>query len=554
MDRLRLHITQRPWLLSILLAVAFLPIKLYGSDCSYLNMHAARDWERGWQMWHGVRAWWNGPELLFRGSIPGCFFNLLTGLFQIPSRNPLWAAMGPGILFCIAIGFFHDGMRRVFGDRVALWCALLYGAQPLGTIALRYLWNPAYLFVFAAIALWCVARAIRERNGGWMAGALTSLLLAVQIHLSVYAAVGAVVVIMLRFRLFPRWWQWLAVIAIYTACVAPYFFNQWRDGWPDRAMQRQTALDSQIDVSRFKVNPLFFPPFGVQIFVQYLGYPQTFPFSYYERFYQASPTFRRIGKVAFLVTAPLVLLLLAGVARAFSRPGADDEGAIARRRYTEAATIYLVGCCLPHLLWNPRAQGIFADHFGVPIRYLLILWPSQWVLMGAALSWGFERTPFVRRALAAWLAAMIALCLVVTVLFNYQARRSGEPFNYLFYQTMPVHALRDKVALAEHLVTKWGVDEQVLQDRVHTADSMMLGMEESMDYEIRAALEHHPSHPKADPGVFYFLCKPRDLPHVKGDAETLESRDFGGVGLVVYRPNQDLGRWQVDAPLSWWWF
>ncbi|HMX61890.1 MAG TPA: hypothetical protein PKD58_02360, partial [Candidatus Sumerlaeota bacterium] len=64
----------------------------------------------------------------------------------------------------------------------------------------------------------------------------------------------------------------------------------------------------------------------------------------------------------------------------------------------------------------------------------------------------------------------------------------------------------------------------------------------------------NPGHPKADPGIFYFLSGSAELGRVKGDAEILEQKSFGSIGLTVYRPRQDLSRWQVDAPLSWWWY
>ncbi|MCC6546962.1 hypothetical protein IT570_07315 [Candidatus Sumerlaeota bacterium] len=556
MGGLREHLERKPWLVSLALAIAFLPIKLYGSECGYLNMHAARDWERGWQMWHGVQPWWNGPELLFRGAIPGFFFNVLAGIFQLPARNPIFASYGPGFLFCGAIFFFHDGVRRVFSPAAALWGTLLFASQPLGTIALRYLWNPSYLFVFSAIALWCVARAVGERRGGWMSGALMATLLAAQIHLSAYSATLAVVLMMIRSRLFPRWWQLLLVIAIFAATVTPYFVSQYLNAWTDQAALRQNELEVQLNITRILPNPTFFPPFGIQFWVQPSHYFKTFPFSYYERFYEARRAFAWLGSMGFVLTVPLLVAAFGGMLAGMRKCCFPEAGGDLKRMYLQCAAIYLIACCIPQIFWNPGAKsGLYANNanFGVPIRYLLIFWPSQFILMTGALEWIFARRRFALPT-RLWLSAAVGVCLMLTVLFNWQGLRTGEPFNYLHLSERPVHAVRDKFALARHLVNKWGVDDATLQARVHTAGFMMTGAEESMDYEIRAALEMNPAHPVADPGVFYFLCEAPELARVKGDAEILEQSAFGGIGLTVYRPRRDMSAWQVDAPLSWWWY
>ena len=555
MGALRESLERKPWLLSLVLAVVFLPIKLYGSDCGYLNMHAARDWERGWQMWHGVQVWWNGPELLFRGAIPGYFFNLLAGIFQIPTRNPIFASYGPGLLFCGGIFFFHDGMRRIFSAATALWATLLFASQPLGTIALRYLWNPSYLFIFGALAFWCIARALAERRGGWMAGALVCTLLAAQLHLSAYSATVAVLLLMVHCRIFPKWWHWLIVVGIHAAFVGPYFYTQYMNAWPDRAAMRQNQLELQSNLARILPNPTFLPPFGLQVFVQYPGYPRTFPFSYYERFYEARRAFRYLGFMGFALTVPFILAMIAGLVASLKRRTSDEPTGDAKRLYIQCAGIYLAVCCIPQVLWNPSAKvGLYANdaNFGVPIRYLLVLWPSQFVLMS-----GWLEKVFAGRLsgmIRLWLGAAVGTCVLITLAFNWQARKTGEPFSYLHLHDRPVHAVRDKFALARHLVDRWGVDDAILQSRVHTAGFMMTGAEESMDYELRAAEEMNPGHPKADPGIFYFLSSASELGRVKGDAEILEQKSFGSIGLTVYRPRQDLSRWQVDAPLSWWWY
>lgn len=552
-SRVDAAVAERPWLVSLAVALAFLPLKLFGFEVSYLNIHAARDWERGWQMLHGQAMWFHGPELLFRGTIPGGFFNLLTGLTQIPHRNPFLAAMVPPVLFCGAIFFFHDAGRRLFGQRAALVAALAMGLFPLGTISLRYVWNPAYMYIFGSVALWCLARAFAERRPGFVAGALASLLLASQIHLTGYGGVLAVVVIAAVFRLWPGWRPLLAVALLHGAFLLPYYVSQWMGDWPDRAAHELTRVNLDMDVMRMRPNPYFWLPWGMQFLVQppldRMGLEQTFPFSYLERFHQSARWHSQLGLAAFWASLPVGLLMLAGAVRGWvgRRSGLEPE----RRRFLAACCLYILIVSSPQFFWNPVAKGMYVENFGVPTRYFYILWPAQFFLLAGGLHWLWGRW---RWAAAALVAPGLLLNAWLTVAFHVEARRTGEPFNYLTQRGWPVHALRDKVALASFLVEKYGMTEEVLLKRVHTEGKLLLFTEESLDYELRAALESMPDHPAADMTLYYFIYRPENDARIVGRFEEVERKRFGGLAVMVYRPKIDLSRWQPDAPISWWWY
>ncbi len=557
MEKLRAAFRDRPWLLSVVVAAATLPVKLFGYAVGYLNIHAARDWERGWQMLHGVRAWWHGPELLFGGSIPGFFFNILAGLFQVPHRNPFFAAMGPALLFCVSVGFFHDAVRRLFRPRPALLSTIVYAVFPLGTLALRYYWNPSYLFVFTTLTLWCVARAIADGRRNFMAGAVMAALLASQIHLSGYSLVIAVIGMMFLLRMRPGWGWLLLVLAIHVGFLAPYYISQSMRGWPDINMWVYHKQIPEVDVMRVAPTHNFLSGVGLQLLVKPPGWEQAEPFSYFERFYREAGTIGRlVGRLGWFLSLGVLALFLQGAYRLLRRSPEDPVARNAAAFARMALLVFLV-VCLPVLLWNPALGA--ERRTDQPLRYYFIFWPAQFIVMAygmnVLLGHAEIRRSAWRKTLTIWTGVFAAVCLMFTGMFMQKAIATGKPFQYIKYVNISVHALRDKVEAARFLRTEYGVTEDLFLTRVHTAGDLLHMPEESLDYEMRSAIENHPDAPEPDPSLYYFLFESEDLERLAGKYREVELRVFGSLGVLVYRPTTPVPEdWQIDPPVSWWWY
>lgn len=535
---------RRPWLLSIGLALFFLPFKLHGFRLAYLNIHAARDWERGWQLFQGEKIWLHGPELLLGGSVPGFFFYLLTGLTQFPVRMPELAAAVPPLLFCLSIAFFHDAMRRLFLPSAALLAAFAYGCFPFGTIVLRYLWNPSYLFFFGALALWFLVRSFREERPALAGWAFLPLLLAGQIHLTMYFVAGALVAVLAVRRWFPGWRVIALVLAIQGVFLGPYYAQQFLGGWTDHVGLKANARADRVEIARLAPNPNFVPVLGLQLVTQAPSerlWPQTFPFSYYDLAYRRDGLVRAAGWLSFFLTASLLPLLVLGAVRRGGEP--------ARRAVINYALLALLFVSLPHLFWNPRLGD--DPNVGVPARYFFAAWPCQFVLLAAGLDLLLRRprwrTPLAGLVLAAGLSG-----LLLTTLFTLHAARTGNPFRYLKYDHWPVHTLRDKMAVARYLVAEYGLTEELFQRRVHTGGDLLVIPEESLDYEIRAAIETVRPRGEPDDSLYYFLFDAAGREHLAGEWDQVDLRIFGAFGLLVYRPHHDLSGWKTDPPVSWW--
>ncbi len=552
---------ERPWRTGVLLAVLFLPLKLYGFETSYLNIHAARDWERGWQMLRFEQGWWHGPELLFRGSIPGFFFNVLSGLFHFPFRNPMFAAMGPPILFSASVFFVFDFLRRLYPISISVTGTLLYGALPMGTVLLRYLWNPSYLFLFTAIAVWFIVRSVMEKRRNLLAGALISLLLAFQVHITALAALLACFLCSLALRIVPARKVWALFFGLAILFFVPYIVDQWRSGWPDGVARQHLEVDAHIDIYRYRLNPNFVLPFAMQVFHQppldQFQLRQTFPFSYYEHYYYSSPSASRLGTYAFFLSLPLALCALGGVVSAVFRLAQRDRSPRALVLFFSLA--WLLAACLPQVIWNPKTLLHGEDDFGVPVRYFIILWPVQFLFAAEGLHRLVLFTSGRFKGSVQWLPPLLMapaiVCFVLfTVSFHLHARRTGEPFRYLHIPDWPVHTLQEKLDIAYHLVGEYGVDEEIMLTRVYTEGPILYLTEESLDFEIRTALERTPDRPEPDPELFYFIYKPHNRERIAGDYDEVERRRFKALELLVYRPLQDQQEVEVDPPISWWWY
>jgi hypothetical protein len=79
--------------------------------------------------------------------------------------------------------------------------------------------------------------------------------------------------------------------------------------------------------------------------------------------------------------------------------------------------------------------------------------------------------------------------------------------------------------------------------------------EESLDYEMRSAIENHPDAPARDPSLYYFLFESEDLERLAGNYREVDLQVFGSLGVLVYRPTVPVPEdWQIDPPVSWWWY
>ena len=538
---------RHPFAVAAGLVVLFGLVKLYGFQFGWLNIHGARDVERGWELLHGERLWLSGPEMSFGGSTPGWFLYFFLGLFQIPARNPLLLAAVPGALFAVSVGFVYDAARRFFLPGTALACAMLYGAFPFGTFVVRYIWNPSFIFFFSALAFWAIAVGISSRRPGWFALALLAALLTTQLHISGFTIVAAVIVFMLATRSNPGRGPLLGVVGVYLAIILPYFIHEMLHGWPDHIrLTFQQETGEGLQVFRVRYVETFLSVVGLHLFVKPPWWPELPPFEYYSQYYRGGGHVAAVlGWALFLLSIGMLKLFLAGIW-------------LALRHTKERATPFLlfamlaiVLTCLPMMVWNPLIGGV--EDIRHPPRYFFVFWPAQFFLVSAGVHWIRTHAPALRPVLAGFILVYTGLALGMTWHFVEVAKRDRVMFRYTTEYPGTVRPIIDKMNLAHFLVEYHGVDEGRFLSRVHADRKVFIHTEEDLIHELRWALETG-TRGEHDEDTYFFLYDTGDRDQITGEFEALDQAEFGTLGVLVFRPGRPLEDWQPDAPVGWWWY
>ena len=535
------------WRMSLVLALGALALKGFGAEVGYLTIHGARDWERGYRLLHGLGGFWHGPEKSDGTVIPGFFFNLLTGLFQLGGRGIWPAAAGPAILFAASVLLLHDALRRALKPWPALAGAALYATFPLGTLAMRYLWNPSYLFLFLVLAVYGVSRAVHERRGNFLALSLASALLATQLHATAWFLVGGIALAAAGARLCPTW-KWLAVVvALHAAFIVPHYVAESARDWPTANNFTPHPPDEPPLNARLSAAPApnLFWCLGRQVFTPNPASRENAPwtFSYDEwRLQDGTPVFKGLAWAASALSLPLGLLCLWGWIAALKAGGP--------RR---ALALHAIGIAVPLVaffwLWAP--DGGTGARANLHLRYFFVLWPLQFIGVALALEDLAARRPAWWRWIGAWAAVATLVFALHGLRFMQEARRDGRPFQYLHYTGVVVFSLRDQMDVARFLVEEHGVTEATMRTHVHSPATMWFVAEQSLTYPMRAALDSAGEVAPFDAGTYFYVTRSEWEPFLEGDFEELDRRVFGSLAVVVFRPGAPLPEgWVPDYPVD----
>ena len=171
---------------------------------------------------------------------------------ELVSHSPVVAAAYVAIMDAFGAVFLYWTGKSLGGPTAGLVAGLLYALQPAAVVYGRTIWNPDFVPLCAAVALWGLVE-LWQRDRLWaQATALFAIGCAAQLH----PQAAALLVVWLATAIAKRragWPSGVAVLAL-GLVLAPYLYLQATSGWSDvraawQYLQQPKVLDAQAFVA-----------------------------------------------------------------------------------------------------------------------------------------------------------------------------------------------------------------------------------------------------------------------------------------------------------------
>lgn len=556
------------WTLLALTVIGGTLLRLDSPGAGYFNMHAARDCFRALEMIHGESFPLSGPEMFYGGRTPGWFYYLLLSVPLAFSPSPLGVTVWAALLMGVALLLCHLTCRRYLGPATGLAATALFAASPISVSMMRYMWNPIFLPPFNVAALLTLL-LWRVEGRRWALGVFLIVVgLAFQIHFSAY-------VYLVPLLAFAPWrrgrrpgWDVLLVAAV---ALAPFF-------WPHVAHEMQIGGDTftaRVAATAAEPDRMFTAapnPTALPQALQHIRvdlHEQTEPWRhqhfvhFMDTLEERHPRWLVFANAVELLSVLLVPFFVIGaVALALVALGRPRRAAARLEElFAQPAAARPLAWALWTWLGVSFAVLLFVGHvedgvrLPIPARYFIIWYPLQFIVI--ALGMKTVRLIDLRRlrargsdpAVAApvWrqgfgpvltaAIAVLALCQAgLALLFLRVSAASGATFYFSGQESRPCFNVGDKMAVADLLVNRHGLNLRAFRERFTTAGIYRdLHNEEFIDYELRCQ-PRFLTQPDPPPGLRFHLSdrlSPLRLPVDKIHIESIDG--VGELRVITYR-------------------
>lgn len=293
----------------------------------------------------------------------------LTGL------DPVGPAMMVGLFGLTTIFLVWLTGKEFFGSKVGLIASLLYAVSPLVITHTRSSWNPNPMPFFSLLAIYGLYKAVKDKEGKWLALVGACLGVAIQLHYIAFVLIISVILMLIIFRpkIYFRWY--LVGILAFLVAVSPQLLFEIRHNFVNLRAMINLALKK-----------------GEFVESAGIGLEKFMPLSLYNRLF-----------VSLIATKEIVLgtiiALICGVT------------ALLAFLKEKKAKIHNPGLLII-LLW------IFLGVFGIPLyqgkihdHYLGFLFPAPFLLFGFTVNYLFRQ----RRA---WMKIVVFLVIAFLAVLN----------------------------------------------------------------------------------------------------------------------------------------
>jgi 4-amino-4-deoxy-L-arabinose transferase-like glycosyltransferase len=453
------------------------------------------------------------------------------------SANPQVASVFLTSLGMISIYLTYHLGKKMFGPPVGLVAAALYAVFPAAVLTGRTVWNPGFVPVATTLFVALLWRLLALSRPWMLMPVLVVLGALLQIHASTIIFVLLLPVALVLYRPQLSWRVLLVGVLCLVLLYAPLVVFEARNGFSDLlgllVWARKASSTSETPSSWLAAWR------GLSI-----------PFLLPERLAAALPDGTIPAVFPAIQRVELILMGLGLLALGARSVTSED-----RRPYL------LLGLwlALPLIIFPHLKVSIPWYYFDVlyPAQFLVIgllaqHWPCVWPSAGArwrALHWGSF-------AICLLVAVVVAVQVWFTMSFDRGVRRSGvlrltqdvllnpPPGWTATLETMP---FRFKMALAKLFLSKFGVDQTVLERTAHGAVYQQFREDKGVSFLV---LSPHHAPRSIDPSLHYLLLR------ANAGVTAREAREAqsGPYRILAYHPlvRYDSWKWSVNPGPGWW--
>lgn len=471
-------------------------LRVWNPGQIYFNIHAERDFWRTLQLLQGDDFPYTGSELTQGGRTMGPALYWLQAPALIATLDPrgmlVWLALlHAGALFLT----YRIGMEN-FSRGVGLAALALFATFPMAVLALRYVWNPSFIFPLAALYYWAIFGFLFRSQSHRLPIAAGAWCVLFQVHLSALVMLPALAAGWLIFR--PRVSRKFLLITAATVLVifAPYVMGDAMHGFantraifvpPERLETANAANIPVMGEGRKRLHFNIGAMKALQVAISPVFYDrryETGSFSYLNLLAEFGPLLlpQKVWRVVYLahqlrwlyVAAFLLALALCayfgtvgrkGAARVFAI-GNDDPGNAGRRALF--LLISVLFATVPMLITTTMAAPKDGKSIGVgAIRYFFVMFPLPFLLWAIVGRWAALKlcARHGRRIIAVVIAAICALQAGVVLAHLHVAKAKGRSLKYSLFESYDWSTISEA---ADFLIRDWGVSPEQFRTRMFT--------------------------------------------------------------------------------------
>jgi len=486
--------------LFIFIVAAYL--RLSFPEACYFNEFAERDWYRTFQIFKGEVFHTASSELTQGGRAPGPFLYWLQLIPMVFSTDPYALFYFIGVLNLVALYFCYRFGVKYLGFTAGVISLGLFTAFPLATMGLRYLWNPALLFPFVVITLYCLVAPLKKPRPLYLYTVVIAIPIAISCHISALYLIPITIIFYIIFR--PKYSikHYGIAVVLLLVMFLPFMIGELQNGFenlgpivkpPDKVSmagyEREVTLPT-----RYLFNPSAKEGFLFNAYPRMWNeFPYFGAFTYFTLFIEEFPNYfssfcQKILEI-FLALAPVHLLLyLASYVYAIwkligLRKNKDEK-------YSPLKAALFLCLIWPLIILVTQTFLVFSsskEALGSGVHYFFIIYPTQFLIIGFFL---YEAVKYFEKQKEISLPIISGLCLwliLQVVIVSFQLRWSAESGYSIRFITTPASNLGVARKVADVLVDKLDITRQTYITHVQELDHILnygWGTESGLDFLV----------------------------------------------------------------------